>query len=188
VFVASDHEGDAAMPGERRMTAVLTAAATIASVAVAAIPSITMDRSCHNMFRDGRRSVSANLNIDLDIATGDWPAVTTVLEGFGVSHGMSFRDSSSSRPQVKVLGLSACTEQVVITAMDQRWASRNYAPLVAGRGVSVGIHDLTDGNAWQPLARELVAEFDSQWPGRVRFIGRDGRSIPRSVALPTSSP
>jgi hypothetical protein len=183
VLVASDDEGAATMPGERRMAAALTAAATIASVAVAAIPSVTMDRSCHNMFRDGRRSISASLNIDLDIAMVDWPAVTKVLEDFGVSHGMSFRDSSSNRPQVKVLGLSACTEQVVITAIDQRWDLRNYEPLVAGRGVPVGIYDLTDGNAWQLLARELVAKLDSQWPGKVRFRDGGGRLIPPPASL-----
>jgi hypothetical protein len=164
------------------MTAVLSAAATIASVAVAAIPSITMDRSCHNMFRDGRRSVLSSLNIDLDITMDDWPAVTTLLENFGVSHGMLFRNSSSSRPQVKVLGLSACTEQVVITVVDQRWASRNYAPLMAGRGVPVGIYDLTEGSAWRPLARELVAELDSQWPGRVQFRDGGGRLVPRPAS------
>jgi hypothetical protein len=183
VLVASDDEGAATMPGERRMAAALTAAATIASVAVAAIPSVTMDRSCHNMFRDGRRSISASLNIDLDITMDDWSAVTTLLENFGESHGMLFRNSSSSRPHVKVLGLSACTEQVVINVMDQRWASRNYAPLMPGRGVPVGIYDLTEGNAWRPLARELVDELGSQWPGKVRFRDGGGRFIPSPASL-----
>jgi hypothetical protein len=188
VLAAPDCEGAGPPPRAWRMVLALTAAATIASIAVAAIPSITMDRSCHNVFRDGRRSMSSSLNVDLDIAMDDWPTFTTLLQNFGASHGMLFRNSSSSRSEVKILGLSACTEQVVITVVDQRWASRNYAPLMAGRGVPVGIYDLTDRDAWQPLARELVAELDSQWPGKVRFIGRDGRSIPRSVALPTGPP
>jgi hypothetical protein len=183
VLAASDHEGAAPTPGARRIAAALTALATMASVAVAALPSVTMDRSCHNVFRDGRRSVPSSLNIDLDIAMEEWPAVTTVLENFAASHGMLFRDSSSSRPQVKVLGLSACTEQVVIDVIDQRWASRNYAPLLAGRGVPVWIYDLADGNEWRPLARELVAALDSQWPGKVRFRDGGGRLIPPPAAL-----
>ena len=189
VLTASDHEGAAPMPGRWRVGAALAGAATVASVAVATIPSVTMDRSCHNMFRDGRRSASPSLHIDLDIAMDDWPALTTLVENFGVSHGMSFRNSSSSKPAVKVLGLSACTEQgLVIEANEQRWASRNYTPLIAERGVPISVFDLTDGNQWQPLARELVAVLDSRWPGKVRFIGGDGRSIPRSIALPPNSP
>jgi len=54
--------------------------------------------------------------------------------------------------------------------------------------VPISVFDLTDGNQWQPLARELVAVLDSRWPGKVRFIGGDGRSIPRSIALPPNSP
>ena len=172
-------------PHQSRIGIALAGAAVLASVVVAAIPSITMDRSCHNMFRDGRRSASPSLNIDLDIAMDDWPALTALLENFGASHGMSFRDSSDGRPGVKILGLSACTEQgLVITAHEQRWAPRNYAPAIAGRGVPVTVFDLTGGNTWLPLARELVAALDIQWPGKVRFHGSDGRLIPRSTALP----
>lgn len=180
--LAEDHIGAAPTPATWRSAAALAVAATIASVAIAAIPSITKDRSCHNMFRDGRRSVAPSLNIDLDIAMEDWPTITTLLENFGVSHGMLFRNSSSSRPQVEVLGLSACTEQVVIAVIDQRWASRNYAPLMPG-GMPVRIYDLTDGDAWRPFARELVAELDSRWPGKVRFRDGGGRLIPPPGSL-----
>jgi hypothetical protein len=183
VLEASAYERTAHLPRERRIAVALTAVAAIASTAIAAIPSITMDRSCHNMFRDGRRSVPTRLSIDLDIAMDDWPALTAALENFGASHGMLFRNASSSRPQVKVLGLSACTEQVVMDVIDQRWASRNYAPLMAGRGVPVYIYDLADGNAWRPLARELVTALESQWPGKVRFRDGGGRLIPLPSAL-----
>jgi hypothetical protein len=182
-LAVADRDRAAPVSGQWWIAAALASAAAAASVAVAAIPSITMDRSCHNVFRDGRRSVLTSLNIDLDITMEEWPAVTTVLENFAVSHGMLFRNSSNSGSQVKVLGLSACTEQVVIDVIDQRWASRDYAPLMAGRGVPVWIYDLTEGNAWQPLARELVAEIEPRWPGKVRFRDGGGRLVPPSAVL-----
>jgi len=55
-------------------------------------------------------------------------------------------------------------------------------------GLPVTLFHRAGGSAWRPLARDLVAVLDSQWPGKVRFIGGDGRSIPGSMALPTSSP
>src|SRR5262249_32440264 len=162
----------------------LAAVAMIASATVFALPSITMDRSCHSMFRDGRSSVRPKVNIDLDIAMDDWIALTNLFQDFAVSHDMSFRNSNDSKPAVKILGLSACTEQGrVITADEQRWAPRNYAPAIAGWGVPVSVFDLNDGNAWQPLARDLVAVLDLRWPGKVRFCGGDGRIVPKPPEL-----
>lgn len=180
--------GIAAETRSRRWNAALAGLAAVASLAVAAIPGMTKDRSCHNVLRDGRSSAAPSLNVDLDIPMDDWPTLTTLVEGFAVSHGMLFRTAGINKPEVKTLGLSACTEQgLVINADDQRWAAQNYAPILPGRGVPVSVFDLNGGGAWQPLARELVAAFDTQWPGKVRFIGPDGHAISRSEALPAKS-
>jgi hypothetical protein len=180
--------GTVAETPSRRWNALLAGLATVASLAVAAIPGMTMDRSCHNVLRDGRSSAAPSLNVDLDIPMDDWPTLTTLVEGFAVSHGMLFRNAGIEKPEVKTLGLSACTEQgLVISANDQRWSAQNYAPILPGRGVPVAVFDVNGSGAWQPLGRELVAAFDSQWPGKVRFIGPDGRAISRSEALPANA-
>jgi hypothetical protein len=173
----------------RRWNAALAGFAAVAALAVAAVPQTTKDRSCHNVLRDGRSSAGPSLRVDLDIAMDDWSILTTLVEGFAVSHGMLFRNAGIEKPEVKTLGLSACTEQgLVISAHDQRWAAQKYAPILPGRGVPVSVFDLNGSGAWQPLARALVAAFDSQWPGKVRFFGSDGRAISRSEALPATSP
>jgi len=101
-----------------------------ASLAVAAIPIITKDRSCHSPFRDGPTSLIPKMQVNLDIEMGEWPKLTRVLEDFAASHGMSFRNSNQSDPNVlESLDLSLCNEQgLLITANDHRWATQGYAP------------------------------------------------------------
>jgi hypothetical protein len=138
VFAAADHEGTAPKRREWRLAAVLAAAAAIASIAVAAIPSIIMDRSCHNMFRDGRRSVSSQLNIDLAIAPSDWPKLAQLLEDFGAKHGMSYRNTSEERPAtVKILGISVCSEEGLVIAVQEQFGILKYLPCYAATEASV---------------------------------------------------
>ncbi|KJC55365.1 hypothetical protein UP10_39210 [Bradyrhizobium sp. LTSPM299] len=165
--------------GQRRIGILLVVAAITASAAVFALPSITMDRSCHNPFRDGRRSVSTKANIDLDIAAGDRSRFAQLIEQFGISRGLSFRNSSESRPEVEVLSLSACTEQgVLISVQEQYWASLGYAALKGDRGIAIGVYDLSEGTGWQALARDLVGMLDTEWHGKVRFRDPSGRLVP----------
>jgi hypothetical protein len=190
MLTATDPESTRLLATQSRIGVLLTGAAVAASIAVVTLPAITKDRSCHNMFRDGRRSVAPKVAIDVDITMDDWPRLTTLLEEFGTSHGMSFRNSNDSKPDVKVLGLSACSEQgLVISADDLRWASRNYAPIMVGGGVPIGVFDLADGIGWQLLAQDLVAVLESEWRGKVRFRDGDGRFVPgiwsRTEAAPS---
>ena len=183
-FTANDPESTSLVPSQSRIGILLAGAAVAASVAVFALPAITKDRSCHNMFRDGRRSVAPKVNIDLDVTMDNWPRLTTLLEEFGMSHGMSFRNSSDSRPDVKVLGHSACSEEgLVISALDQRWAQRGYAPVMKGWGVPIGVYGLTNGVGWQLPAQDLVAKLESEWPGKVRFRDGSGGLVARSTVL-----
>ena len=169
---------------QARVGIALASVAVIASASIAAIPGITKDRSCHNMFRDGRRSVAPKIRIDLDADLEAWPSLTTLLEEFGPAHGMTFRNSTVSKPDVRVLGLSACNELgLVITADEQRWASRNFASLIAGQGVLIGVFDLNDGSGWQSLASDLIAALESEWPGKVRFRDGSGRLVALSTVL-----
>ena len=175
----------APIASRNRPAVLILTTAIITSVAVMAIPSITKDRTCHNLFRDGRTFASPKVNIDLDIDLEDWPRFTTLLQQFGASHGMSFRNSSQRQPgTVEILGLSACLEEgLVITASEQRWAFQRYAAPIPGRGVPISVFDLGSDTAWQPLGQDLVATLDSEWPGKVRFRDGGGQLIPKLAAL-----
>lgn len=192
LLALADSDRVVSTPRQSRIGFALAGAGLLASAGIAAIPSITMDRSCHNMFRDGRRSMSPNLNIDLDIAMDDWPRLARLLAEFATSHDMSFRNSSKSDSAVKILSLSGCTASgIVISTNEQRWAQRNFAAPLPGSGVSIGVFDPNYDSYWLALAQELVAKLEAEWAGKVRFRGVDGRIGPKSPQLvpqATSSP
>ncbi len=100
--------------------------------------------------------------------------------------------SSNRRVGRSGLRLSSCTDDgVVITADEQRCASQQYGPLMAGRGVPLGVFYLRDAPGWQPLARDFVAALESQWPGKVRYRNGTGELISGAAAIPrddTSAP
>lgn len=184
-FVVADSDLVEPAPRQRVTNLLLSGAAFAASVAIFALPVITKDRSCHNMFRDGRKSVSSQLNIDLAIAPSDWPRLAQLLEDFGTKHGMSYRNRSEERPgTVRILGLSACSEEgLVITVNEQLWNTQISTVLRGERGVGIGVYDLKDDKGWQPLARDLVTTLESEWHDKVRFRDGVGRFIPLPAVL-----
>jgi hypothetical protein len=167
--------------------ASIAGAAVAASIGVAAVPSITMDRTCHNEFRHGQRSVRPELSIDLDITPDGWPELTALFNKFADAHRMSLRDSGRTTPGiVKVLRLSACVEDgVQVEAMEQRWASRNYAPFLAGEGLMMGVYDPDGSGQWQTIGRDFVAALRTQWPAKVRFRAGDSKFISEREAFAT---
>ena len=147
---------------------------------VAAIPAITKDRTCHNMFRDGRRTgVTPQARIGLEIDVEGWPKLIQTLQQFAAAHSLSFRNASKSHPEVvQALYLSLCNERGVnITVNDQRWASRSYNPF-GGGGVPIGVYELQAGSGWEPLTRSLIGVLESSWPGSVRYRDGNGRVVP----------
>jgi hypothetical protein len=170
-------------PGSRRgarATVGLALAAVALSALVFAIPAIRKDRTCHNMLRDGRSSISPQVNLDLPLGVEDWPVLTKRFEDVAAAHALSLRDSSRSQPGVvHVLGLSLCNDQGVnIAAHEQRWAAQNFEPLVAGSGISISAYELRPDSGWKDPMRGLVAALEATWPGKVRFRDRDGRFVP----------
>jgi hypothetical protein len=159
---------------------VLAVTAALLSAAVFAIPSVMMDRTCHNMFRDGRRSVGPQVYGDLPISFEDWPTLTHLMANFASDNALSLRDSSKPTSDVvRVLALSLCNETGVnIEIREQRWASHNFEPLIQGRGVSVGVYELREGSGWEDIARDLVGRLEATWPGQLRFRDSLGRTVP----------
>lgn len=167
----------------------LTVAVLLTS-GVFAIPAITMDRTCHNMFRDGRTSVGPQVNMDLRIGMEEWPKLTEIFDHFAATHGLSLRNSSRDQPGVvRVLALSLCTDQGTnIEVIDQRWASKGFVPLIDGRGVPIAVYEQHENASWQPLTRDLLAQFESRWPGMIEFRDGQGHAIPMPKELQGGSP
>lgn len=144
------------------------------SIGVFFIPIAMKDRSCHNVFRDGRSHISSELNIDLQISEDEWPTLVAVFQSFAEDHSLSFRDSSEVIPgTVHTLYLSLCNDSgVSISTVEQRWASMDFKNFAQGWGVAISFYKVEEEADWQFLAREMIARLTKQWPDKVLF--RDG--------------
>jgi hypothetical protein len=165
-------------------TSYLAGLAILLTGTALAIPNITMDRTCHNMFRDGRASVVSKVNVRLAIPVDDWPRLTRLFEEFGAANDLSFRNSNHDQPgTVRVLGLSLCSDDGLnIHAIEQHWErSGNSVP--EKEGVFLGIYELREGSNWTHAARALLAELEARWPGKVQFKDGRGRIIPEPDEL-----
>jgi len=151
---------------------------------VLAIPAIIKDRSCHNVLRDGRRSIGPQVSMDLGISETDWPHLKDVFSAFAATNNLSFRDDSEVRPEiVRTLYLSVCNSGVTISTAEQRWASQGYEAPIKGRGIAIGVYETHAGSGWERLARQLVDRLEELWPRKVRFRGNRGEPIPMPKAL-----
>jgi len=143
-----------ASPPHTRRGAVLASVAVVAAIIVFEIPEITKDRSCHNMFRDGRTSVVPRASLELSLPVEERPKLATVLEQFAAFHGLQFRAEPPTRPPY----FSLCNEGGLV---------------ITGQGLGgefmIGVHYLGNDDAWQPATRELIAELNRGWTGRLQF-------------------
>jgi hypothetical protein len=153
----------------------LAASAVIASGVVFAIPIIIKDRSCHNVFRDGRTSIGPTVTIDLDILATDRSKLSKLVEEFGKANGMSFRNWSDYYPSDHDGFLvSICNEDgLMIEASDDRG--------IYGGGDLIDIFVPNDDTVWRPLMESLIAALATEWPEKVRYRDRDGRLVEEPV-------
>ncbi len=174
-------------PLHKSISLLASAIIIILTVAICAIPAIAADRSCHNMFRDGRPSIGPVVHWDLQIGDNEWPKFKELLQSFATTNNMSFRDESDVKPGVvRTLYLSACNEDGVnIEIVEQRWASENYVDTTSP-GVSIGIYITKDEADWVPLTKELIAKIETQWPHKIQFRGDRGEIVPKPGILEES--
>ena len=93
-----------------RSIGVAALAISLAGI-VLAVPFIIKDRTCHNMFRDGRTSIDPVVDINLKIDIEDWSKLTTLVTRFALTHKLSIRnDSQDQAGVVRVLALSLCND------------------------------------------------------------------------------
>jgi len=176
--------------GAHPATTLAAFAALTSAAATASITSVSTDRTSRDGFPDGRTSISPRVNIDLKIEPDERPQLTRLIDNFAATHELSFRKSSRSEmPDARSLYLNLRNERgTTISVAERYWHDSTYARPRADRGVSIPIYALYAGSDWQELAKDLIADLETMWPGRVRFRGRDGRIIPKPLALSFGQP
>lgn len=177
-------DANAAPLAARSITIVLgykifSATVMALSILVIALPFVTEDRSCHNMFRDGRDNIAPVLRVDLQIPNRQWPDLVDLLKEFAANQGLSFRDSGQDRSVPTSYGyVSLCNETgLTINALE---IGKFH---IASRGQSVLFYKVQEAAEWKELAHRLIVVLNKQWPEKVGFRDELGRSIPSSEAL-----
>lgn len=163
---------------------IIASLAALSICTIIFLPSVVKDNSCHNLFRDGRRSIGPQIGADIKLNPEDWPALTQIFTAFGTKHSLSFRpDEKIQGGKIMWRSLSLCGETGVnIRAIDQPWLSRTNSPLT-DRGTSFSIFELTAGSKWNALARELLGEIEARWSQKTTFRGPDGRVVSFEKAM-----
>jgi hypothetical protein len=156
---------------EPRSSAVASSIVVALVAGVLAIPVATRDRSCHNVLRDGRKSIGPQVSIDLKISDTDWALLKEVFETFAARNHLSFRDDSEVRPDIlRTLYLSVCNDGVTIDTAEQRWASQGYEAPSKGRGVGIGV----SGSECMRHIRDLVG---NGWRGNSSIVSKSGGRV-----------
>ena len=163
----------------------LAAFAALTSAAVASIPGEVKDQTCGNLFRHGRASIAPRVNIDLQIGPDERSRLSKFVEDFAAAHELSFRKPAGpDKPAARFLYLSLYNARgTSISVAEEYCHDSTYARPRADRGVSIPVYEVHEGSDWQELGKDLIADLEATWPGRVRFRGRDGRIIPKPAAL-----
>ncbi|OAB61447.1 hypothetical protein AY599_04955, partial [Leptolyngbya valderiana BDU 20041] len=144
----------------------IIAALMIAGVFIS--PSMTKDRSCHNVLRDGRNFAAPSLNAELAISRDEWRDLEAFYEQFATSNGLDFKSVIDHFDgSVSTLYLSMCSEPgLVIKSNKQHWEHLGGGP-VPDRGVSVTIFSLEEEIDWIPISRRLFSALEQRWPGQI---------------------
>lgn len=144
------------------------------AVGIASIPAITMDRSCHNMFLDGRQSIGPVLTIDLQIFDSEWSGLLETVRKFAKDHDLSFRDTDETSPGVVPRHqLSLCNDSGVNV-----YIRKQVFRTVEGNGQYVVIYQMHENADWQELAGKLVEVLNTRWPNKVWFKKGNDRVAP----------
>ncbi len=145
---------------------------------VFAIPGLIMDRSCHNVFRDGRTSISPVLFFAVEVGEGEWPRLQDIVDRFATDErwavDQSNADDKAFSPRRFV---DVCTEpgtDIILDGFD--------AP--GAHWVTVSVYQPQGGDSWQEPARHLLAAIEAGFPGRLRRTAADKEVLSPSALLP----
>ena len=138
----------------------------------------SIDTSCHNAFRNRRTTVLApRENIDLGVEEEEWPELKSLLKDFAGSRDWSFRDSSVLKPgEVNAIAVSVCAESpwLDILVLENHWKTTHVFDH-PGRFTPVVLYSDGSTEQWQRVARELITDLETKWPGKVRFVDGEGQ-------------
>lgn len=155
-----------------------------------ALPTITMDRSCHNGARDGRRSVTPEVVAKLDVGPEAWSDVQSIMRKFSDAHGWSLRESlSGDVGGYAAFHVSVCTEPGIAVTALQHYANPAAFPPSPHNGqgptnlaMMFTVTQEHSGEAWRPSSKAFFDQLENRYGARLTFTNATGQIISRDAA------
>lgn len=146
-----------------RRPLLIGCAAMSLAPAILAIPEITKDRSCHNVLRDGRRSIAPVHHVKFSIESGEWKRVVERLSTFGSRWNLDVRAEYGDSRRVQPLSL--CSEAgFTMRASGGAWMEMPDMPFpTAERGVSIVVYETKGGSPWRSAVTDLESDLARDW-------------------------
>lgn len=169
-------------PGVRaaRTAAVMfgTSALAVGAIALSAVPR---DLSCHNVFRNGGRSVESRLNADLDVGPADWSEVRQAVRAFAGERGWSYREVRGGDPATYLaMDLSICVEPGTVIAVSQHYIPHERDDSAMPRELSrmhVSVMQPQGGDSWREPSAAFLDRLKARWGDRLTLQDDRGGDI-----------
>lgn len=161
----------------------------------------TGEASCHDLkrlFVGGATRISSLFTIKFVAPQEIWPKLVLQMENLAQERDWSYRNASNSRPGVvETLEVSICAPgQPIIWINEQGWANRDRLRERAGLPLTpesdallnISLYGDLPEAVWQPIAADLVAALEAQWPDGVKFIDENSAPTDRRPDFLHSKP
>lgn len=193
VLKASGALSDTTAVNRRRFVApIVLSVAMMGAVGAFMLPTLIMDRSCHNPMRDGRTSLNPEISAQLDIGPSEWPIVEAVMEAFAKENDWSLRKYISGNVDTyAAFQMSACSEDGTYFMVLQHHANPDASPRPDGEAgpvarfnypMNVLINQPQGGDSWRGPADSLLDRLEEHFGDRLTYSDDRGRTVPREEA------
>lgn len=177
-------------PHRRWLSGLIVSLVLLGSGFAFALPTIMMDRSCHNSARDGRRSVTPELVAELDVGPEEWAEVRALMQDFSDDHDWSFRESlAGSTDSYAAFQVSVCTEPGVAFRALQHYGNPAAFPPLApddpgprNMAMMITVTQEQSGAAWRKSGKAFFDRLQARYGSRLTFENAEGQTISRSAA------
>lgn len=127
------------------------------------VPSMLMDRSCHNPLRDGRRWIGATAGFNLHVTMAEWRDVEAEFEQFASESGWDMKADVRPNFDFPWFQISVCSEPGTEI-------SAHKGMLDTGQ-LWIFVMQPQGGNGWQAPLKRIQERLERRWPGKINYEG-----------------
>lgn len=125
------------------------------------VPSMLMDRSCHNPLRDGGRSISATAGFNLRVTMAEWRDVEAEFEQFASENGWHMRADVRPNFDFPWFQISMCTEPGTEISVHQGMPDTGE--------LRIFVMQPQGGDSWQAPLKRVQERLEQRWPGKTGY-------------------